>query len=86
MQKNTRDDSTETLLFVAGVLVVGIGAAFLFGTEEGRRVRRQLLHWADEAQQRLGEAQQILEAAQQLFEGNQPGDAAAERLRIVGGR
>jgi hypothetical protein len=81
-----RDDSAETLWFLAGMVAIGVGAAFLFGTEGGRKARRQLLSLADEAQQRLAEVQQVVEVARQLFEGNLPGEAAEERLRMVGER
>jgi hypothetical protein len=66
------------------MLALGAGAAFLFGTEDGRRVRRQLLVWADDLQRRLAEAQEILETARELFQGDQPGQAATRPMRIVG--
>jgi hypothetical protein len=82
------DDPRETLWFLAGVVAVGLGAAFLFRTEEGDKVRRQLLSWTEEAQRRLADVQEVLDVAHQLCEGNLPGEARhlpPQRLRVVKG-
>jgi len=82
------DDPRETLWFLAGVVAVGLGAAFLFRTEEGDKVRRQLLSWTAEAQRRLADIQEALEVAHQLCEGELPGDARdalPQPLRVVQG-
>ncbi len=83
-----RDNPRDPLWLLAGAMVLGIGAVFLFGTQEGRRVRRQIASWTEEAQQRLAKIQQVLEATRQLCEGELPGDARDSpigRLRVVRG-
>jgi len=86
-----QDDSGDTLWFLAGAVAVGLGAVFLFGTKDGRKVRRQLLHWTEEAQRRLTDLQEVLEIAHQLCEGEVPGGLSGEprelpqRMRVVGG-
>ena len=82
------DDQRDTLWFVAGVVAVGLGAAFLFRTEEGDKVRRQLLSWTEEAQRRLADIQEVLEVTRQLCEGELPGEARdlpPQRMRVVKG-
>lgn len=88
MQSVESDNPQNTLWFLAGIVAVGLGAAFLFGTQDGRQVRRQLLHWTEEAQRRLADIQDVLEVAHQLCEGELPGEAPAvspQRLRVVKG-
>ena len=82
------DDPRDTLWFLAGIVVVGLGAAFLFGTQDGRKVRRQLLSWTEEAQRRLADIQDVLEVTRQLCEGEPPGeprDLPQQRMRAVKG-
>ena len=82
------NDPRDSLWFLAGVVAVGLGAAFLFGTQDGRKVRRQLLSWTEEAQHRLADIQEVLEVAHQLCEGELPGetrDALPQPLRVVKG-
>ena len=89
MQTIESDDPRNTLWFLAGVVAVGLGAAFLFGAEDGRKVRRQLLTWTEEAQRRLADIQEVLEVTRQLCEGELPGeprDALPQPLRVVKGR
>ena len=82
------DDPRETLWFLAGVVAVGLGAAFLFRTEEGDKIRRQLLSWTEEAQRRLADLQEALEVTRQLCQGELPGeprDLPLQRMRVVKG-
>ena len=82
------DDPREALWFLAGAVAIGLGAAYLYGTQDGRRVRRQILWWAEEAQRRLAEIQDVLEMTRQLCEGELPGDlldAPGQRMRVVKG-
>ena len=82
------DDPRDTLWFLAGVVAVGLGAVFLFRTEEGDKVRRQLLFWTQEAQRRLSDIQEALEVTRQLCEGELPGEPRnlpAQRMRVVKG-
>ncbi len=60
------NDPRDSVWFLAGVLVAGLGAVFLFGTQDGRRVRRQLLAWTEEAQRRVADVQEVREVARQL--------------------
>jgi hypothetical protein len=86
MEMIESDDPRDTLWFLAGVAAVGLGAAFLFGTQEGRKVRRQLLSWTEEAQRRLADIQEVLEVTRQLCEGELPGEARdlpQQRMRVV---
>lgn len=84
---NSYDDPRDTLWFLAGAVAVGLGAVFLFGTEDGRKVRRQLLSWTEEAQRRLADIQEALEVTRQLCEGQLPGEPRElpQRMRVVGG-
>jgi hypothetical protein len=80
------NDPRNSVWFLAGVLVAGVGALFLFSTEDGRKVRRQLLSWTEEAQRRLTDLQEALEVARQLCEGELPDatdDAPRRPLRVV---
>ena len=80
------NDPRDSVWFLAGVLVAGLGAVFLFGTQDGRRVRRQLLAWTEEAQRRIADVQEVLEVARQLCEGELPDathDAPSRPLRVV---
>ena len=89
METMASDDPRESLWFLAGVVVVGVGAAYLFGTQEGGKVRRQILSWTEEAQRRLADAQEVLEMTRRLCEGELPDaarDADNRRLRVVKGR
>ena len=82
------DDPRDALWFLAGIVAVGLGTAFLFGTQDGRKVRRQLLSWTEEAQRRLADVQDVLEVTRQLCEGELPGetrDALPQPLRVVKG-
>jgi len=86
MQTMQTDNPRDTLWFLAGVVAVGLGAVFLFGTQDGRKVRRQLLSWTEQAQRRLADIQEVLEVAHELCEGELPGEARdfpPPRMRVV---
>ncbi len=87
METMESDAPGDALWLLAGVVAVGLGL-FLFGTEDGRQVRRQILCWTEEAQRRVADVQEVLEVTRQLCEGELPGesgDSSSHRLRVAGG-
>lgn len=81
------DAPQDAIWLLACVAAVGLGV-FLFGTEDGRKIRRQLLSWTEEAQRRLADVQELLAVTRQLCEGELPDesrDSSAHRLRAVQG-
>lgn len=83
-----RDELRESLWLLAGVAVIGVGAAFLFGTRKGRTVLRRVHDWAGEGQKRLAEVQELLERSERLFERgrellDETRDVASQGRRIV---
>lgn len=81
------DAPQDAIWLLAGVVAVGLGV-FLFGTEDGRKIRRQILSWTEEAQGRLADVQELLAVTRQLCEGELPDesrDSSAHRLRAVPG-
>lgn len=88
MDTMEREAPQESLWFLAGVIAVGLGAVFFFGTQEGRQVRRQLLSWTEEAQRRVADIQDVLEVTRQLCAGEPPAelrDLPPQRIRAVQG-
>jgi len=87
METMESDAPRDALWLLGGFVAVGLGL-FLFGTENGRQVRRQILYWTEEAQRRLADVQEVLEVTRQLCEGELPGesrDSSSQHLRVAQG-